>query len=433
VIALAPTQRSEVCGAERGRHAELGHQQRHGVGHVVAQRRHVSRIGVGATVPLLVLQRLLVALEVGVVGIGVEAGEGPPGPRLGGQDVHRVDPDQVLRLERLFRVGQRIGRRPVHEGHRRRAAALGLVAGQLVHVGRDPPLGRGRVRGRGEVVPPRVRRLGVDPVGAQRGLGVPLDADDPGGQPRRHVAGPAPTRPTGCLDPFEVTVDAGGDVGELLAEGVVDRRVVETPALVDVGLVGEIGPLDEVDRVVGMLLVVGGELVVEGGWVQGVDPDHADAEVGHLVQPHGVLLGRDLPDLAGLSQRHGGAEVDPGQEGLVARGRVEPEPVGVGFGEDAHPLDPGGVGGPARPLPVVARATGHEQRGEQRAYHQGGAALGGRLHSPEDRSAGSISRPIARGVLSVSPTDPGLRVHPAAMRGIAVMVVPVVLGGLTAG
>ena len=249
-------------------------------------------------------------------------------------------------------------------------------------------------------------------VGAHDAVGVPLDTDDPRRQPGRDVRRPGAAGAAGVGLPGEVTVHRAGQVGQLGRERVVDRGVVERTALLGVRLVGQVGTLHEVERGVLVRLVVGRELVVERRRVQRVDADHPDAEVAHLVEPARVVVGGDGADLAGLVQRRAAAEVDPGQEGLVAGGGVQPEAVLVGGRQHAEPADLLGCRGPVRArLPLLLPGRLVTAAGEGRCGEESETGQSGRCPSEHAASVGvGLARTgrIGRAVADLWPSPRGV-------------------------
>ena len=229
------------------------------------------------------------ALEVRVVRVRVVARERPRRPCGRRPDVVRVDADEVLSRKRLRRMAQRVGRRPVREGDRRRETARGLERREAVHLPGEPPLRRRGVRRAPEVAAVDGGGSAVDLVGPQHAEGVPLDADDPGRQPRGHVGPPVPVGPPASRRPVEVAAHGADRVTQLRVERGGDRGVVEPARLRRIGLVGKVDALHEVERCFGMGVVVRGELVVERRRVDGVDPHGANAEVPHLGEPAAVV------------------------------------------------------------------------------------------------------------------------------------------------
>ena len=75
----------------------------------------------------------------------------------------------------------------------------------------------------------------------------------------------------------------GGRAVEHLGQlGIGDERELTNLVL------GEPDALHQIDRSGRMLQVVGGEGVIEGGWMQGVGADRAKAERADLAQPRGI-------------------------------------------------------------------------------------------------------------------------------------------------
>ena len=190
VVALATPDRSVVSNPERARHAELGDRHRL-IAVVLPQRVQVAGVRVDLAVAraLVVLVALAEPHEVGVVRIGVVAGEEAAGPLVGRADVGGVDRDEVLLLQRLLGVLERVDGQPVRERQRPAPSTLGVALGGVVEHRGEPALHRRRLAGGPDVLA-LVRALaGVLLVGRLDRVGVPLDADREGEQPARHVGG----------------------------------------------------------------------------------------------------------------------------------------------------------------------------------------------------------------------------------------------------
>ena len=144
-------------------------------------------VGVVSPLALVVSDAAFEALEVGVVGIEVVAGEVATRPRGGRRDVRRIDGHPIFVRVRLIGMMKRIGRRPVDEPNGIVTPYAGFGLGNdLQHVKpartRSPLLIRRR-----EVLPVNGAKAGVRQVVFGDEQWVPLDPDRPRNQPGRHV------------------------------------------------------------------------------------------------------------------------------------------------------------------------------------------------------------------------------------------------------
>ncbi len=219
---------------------------------------------------------------------------------------------------------ERISSRPVHKGDRYAATTPHLGGCELVHPRRDPALGRvhlGLRRRRREVLAAVGRLRSVLLLALVDRVGIPFDTYDPGRHPGGDIRGVGAAGATNVQLPFKIAAHRVTEVVQLTGEGRGRLRVVEIVGL-EVGLVRQVDPVQEIDRIVGMGEVVVAQGLVERGLVQGVHPEESHTEIAHLLDPLPVLLGGH-GHLTRVVSRNAGAEVHPTPEVDRAAGSVQ--------------------------------------------------------------------------------------------------------------
>ena len=250
-------------------------------------------------------------------------------------------------VRRLLGVLERVDGQPVRERQGPAPSTLGVELGGVVEHRGEPALHRRRLAGGADVLA-LVRALaGVLRVGRLDRVGVPFDADREGEQPARHVGAVLAAGMPASLGDVGVAVDDVDGALDLGAELFGHRLAVGVLGLVEL-LLGNPHAVDEHDRRVVVVVVVGGERVVERRSQDRVDADHPDAEVAHALQPTVVLLARR----GDLARRVAGGASDRGSRRARTSARSRP------------PSPPRSTG--PRPVPEasgrrtsVARATRH--------------------------------------------------------------------------
>ena len=287
--------------------------------------------------------------EVGIVGIGVVAGEEARQQGRCPVELLHVEADGILILgfviQRLdghaqllpqgallpFRgfgdVEQGVQRGPVGEGDGTLGVELVPLEGQEM----VQALGQELFHG---VAAPQDDEA-ADPVPSARMLAVeghhagrfPLAAQNDGQSPRADV------RPVGAIAVPRAHGEAGAtveDLGDIPHLPVPGRQ----PGLVEEVMAGgQLGPdtMDEPDWFPGAE-IVGAQGLVEGRRVDGVDADRVDAGFGHLPDP--PVVGGPVGKLAGVSAGEGRAEVHTldveGPPAAVAIGHFQMAVMGPG-------------------------------------------------------------------------------------------------------